>query len=149
MKQSPTTSGMRLVIRGNAFYAHEKKPKRRARWPYPVLVLIALFAVIASYLPKLSERNMDASSPQNTRTSFNNTKTLTMNHQKVTPISREAIEHIANQNRRELNEAYQAGRQQGSTDSWTSGAKIGAFCGVLLGATLAVAFQIGAVLLKL
>ncbi len=44
------------------------------------------------------------------------------------------LQHVAQQEKlREINEAFEAGRRAGSTQDWISGAKIGAFCGLLVG----------------
>ncbi len=42
-----THSGLQLVIHGNA--VERPEPAKRRRWPYPLLVLVAILATIASY----------------------------------------------------------------------------------------------------
>lgn len=46
---------------------------------------------------------------------------------------------------RELADAYEDGRRDGNTDSWISGAKIGGFCGWLLGMGMGAGITMAAI----
>jgi len=45
-----TASGLQLVLHGNAVERFPP-PKRRRRWPLVLIVLLAVVATIATYLP--------------------------------------------------------------------------------------------------
>ena len=48
-----THSGLHLVIHGNAVEPPEKPTRRRRiRWPFFVLLLVAIVATAASYFPR-------------------------------------------------------------------------------------------------
>lgn len=49
-----TASGLHLVIHGNAVEPPEKPTRRRRlRWPFIALVLVAVVAAAASYFPRI------------------------------------------------------------------------------------------------